>query len=348
MVFQILVLLGSALFELIDIDLFSDLVASDPFRYLTYSTLFGLGIAIGRESEGVTNTLRRIALSICHGMLPVLALLALGFALALPFTGLEPLWETGNTTPLLLILVGLEILFVNAVFQDGETGPPYVRPVRLCVEAALLASLAFSGISAYSIGLRVAQYGFTPERVWAVVAVCITAGYSAGYSVAVLWRRDPWLGLIRRVNLSLSVAIGGIAIVTHTPALDPLAVSAASQALRLIEERVSIAEFDFAFLHFRLGKPGQEWLDGDGVDELCVVSIATFADSPRCVAGSPEEGWTRIGTFFRSEGPAPAEAELSETLRETGAQPEAPEPRRYSDVRIGQSVFRLSEVEGKR
>src|SRR5262249_4595811 len=63
--------LWGALFKLVGIDLFADLFGSRPFAFVATFTAFGYGLAIGRSSEGVITTLRRITLLIARVLLPL-------------------------------------------------------------------------------------------------------------------------------------------------------------------------------------------------------------------------------------------------------------------------------------
>lgn len=133
-----LISLWVALFNLVGISFFEDVFYSAPFVSISLSAMFGFGIALGKENGAIINTLRRITLAIFRSLLPLLAFVGLLFLAALPFTGLQPLWDTKSASPLLLSVLLLTMLFINSVFQDG-TGPrPYPDWVRRGVEGLLL------------------------------------------------------------------------------------------------------------------------------------------------------------------------------------------------------------------
>ena len=56
-------------------------------------------------------------------LLPLVLAVVAAFLVALPFTGLAPLWGTGNGTALLMALNALALFFVNAAYQTGEKSP---------------------------------------------------------------------------------------------------------------------------------------------------------------------------------------------------------------------------------
>jgi hypothetical protein len=259
-VFFILTRLWGALFDLIGIRLFSNIFESSGFNYLSLATVFGLGLAAGREGARFTDAGRTAALAVFRLLMPLLATILLLFVGTLPFTGLTALWETGYASALLLSLSALVVLFLNAVFEDGERPPPYTPMLRHWVEASVVALPIVGAITAYSIWLRVDQYGLSPDRVYAIVFCLVTNLFALGYAAAVFRRHAPWMGLLRPLNVALALTVVAIALLLHTSALDPLRWSARNQVARLLEGRVPADQFDFASLRFKLGHVGDEAL----------------------------------------------------------------------------------------
>jgi hypothetical protein len=115
-------------------------------------------------------------------------------------------------------------------------------------------------ITFYALGLRIAQYGLTPERFFAVLITTVGALYAVGYALAVLRRRGEWMGTMRRWNLAMAWIVAALALLVHTPLLDPLRWSARNQFDRLATEQAPAAEFDYGFLRYRLGHVGWDRL----------------------------------------------------------------------------------------
>jgi hypothetical protein len=136
-VFWGLLVLGAALFGLIGIDALWRLIERDGFRFLASATVFAAGVHLTDVKPGLTRGMRGVALMLLSWLLPVMAPIAVGFLVALPFTGLDPLWATRNATAVLLAAVAALVVLINTAHQDGETPPP--RPVRLAARAVALA-----------------------------------------------------------------------------------------------------------------------------------------------------------------------------------------------------------------
>lgn len=256
----LLLQLWGSLFKLIGIELFARTFARPSFAWMCTGLALGLGVALARENAKVLLTLRNVTRALARVLLPLLALIALGFLATLPFTGLHALWATRSATAILLSVVLLMLLLVNAVFQDGEDVAPYPTWPRRIIGVAVVALPLFAGLSAYALTLRIGQYGLMPERVYGVIIAAVLAVYALSYAVAVLRSRGPWPGDLRAINVTLSLVVAGLALLLHTPLLDPLGISARNQAARLLAGHVDAAKFDYEALN-RLGGAGRAALD---------------------------------------------------------------------------------------
>lgn len=259
--FYLLLGLWGGLFVMLGIEFFSDLFSSRGFMLISALLVFAVGVRMGHANERVIGLLRNVLLALCRFLLPLGALIAVLFTLALPFTGLQPIWSTGSSTAILLCLVLLNLLFINGVFQEGGEALRYPRPLRRLVEAAILCLVLLAAIAGYSLYLRIAQYGLTPQRVYAALLVLV-AGVHA---LALLWalrpRQTVWLGSLRQSNPPIALLLCALLVALHSPWLNPLELSARSQVQRLLAGQVSTEEFDLDHLRYELGLPGREHFD---------------------------------------------------------------------------------------
>jgi hypothetical protein len=92
--------------------------------------------------------LQNVAMLVLGVLAPVLAV-GLGlFLIALPFTGLQPLWEaTKATTPILLACAVGALLLVNAVIGNGGDDAPRNRVLRWAALVLAVATLPLVGIA---------------------------------------------------------------------------------------------------------------------------------------------------------------------------------------------------------
>lgn len=250
--------LWAQLFALIKITFFKTLFREEPFVYLATGTMAGLGVLIGRTQRRPVQVARQIVFAIFKGLLPLLALIMLTFVASLPFTGVEALWNTQSAASILMSVLILLALFINAVYQDGGGAPPYPAWLRHAVDAALVVSPVYAGLALYALWLRVHQYGWTAERVWATLLALVLAGHALGYAWAALKRGDGWLRPLPKVNVALSLGAMAIALLVNSPLLDPHGIAIRDQIARLRDGRTQSDAIDFDYLRFHAGRRGYE------------------------------------------------------------------------------------------
>ena len=248
--------LWAALFKIIKIDVFADLFA-EPWFFLPFSgAMLGLGAALAHEREQITQALLKLVTTLFRFLAPLLASAVLLFLLALPFTGLEALWDTRIASRLLLVAIFLFILFENAVIQTDEGQDTFWKPAEFVVIAANIAMPLLAALAVRAIFLRVDQYGWTPLRLYTAVAAGIAFLYAAAYCISCLTAWRSWTNRVIRFNPLLALVILAVAILVHFPPLDPYRLSARDQLARLRDGRIAPDRFDFAFLRLGLGKAG--------------------------------------------------------------------------------------------
>lgn len=252
--------LWAALFRLIEIEFFRELFRETAFIYLATGTMVGLGILIGRSQSRPIQMARQLVFALCRGLLPLLSFVAVIFILSLPFTGLEPLWKTRSAAASLMCLVVLMLVFINAVWQDGENATPYPKWLRGLVNIGMLSLPIYGLLALYAMWLRIDQYGWTLERFWAVLLALIVTAHAFGYAWAAgtAWSAgsDGWLRPLRKINIRLSWVVMALAVLANTPLLDPFRISTASQLARLDDGRTKAEDLDLKYLRFENGRRG--------------------------------------------------------------------------------------------
>ncbi|MEO5495040.1 MAG: DUF4153 domain-containing protein [Sphingomonas sp.] len=250
-------LLGE-LFALIGIDVLKDLLNKSWPNALIIGAAFGGALALLRDRDRVVRLLQRVVTSVLSVLAPVLGIALILFIVSLPFTGLNNLWEaTKSTTPILMACVIGALILTNAVIGHGpedEAKNPVLRWSALALGVSIL---PLAVIAALAMGLRLNQYGLTPDRLWGLVCVVFAVGYGLIYFVAVVRKRLDWAPLIRRDNIRLAFATMAAALVLATPLLGFNAISAGNQVARLQSGKVSVDAFDWAALAFDFGAPGK-------------------------------------------------------------------------------------------
>jgi hypothetical protein len=257
--------LWSALFSVIGIDFFRTVFTHDLFIALCGCITVALGISTLRQRETIIRPLSKVAGSLAQLLLPVVIIVELLFLLALPVTGLAPLWETGNGTALLMALTGLALLGTVVFFGETPNSTDYSRGMHMLITIGVIVLPILCLLSAYGLSLRVLQYGWTVERCWALAIWIVLTGFASSYALAALRHRSDWslsLGRINRLGLYGSLAL---LLVIQSPLLDFRKISLASQIERTQLEGNEWANFDFGYSREMLGRPG--WLHSSNLLE---------------------------------------------------------------------------------
>ncbi|WP_049622386.1 DUF4153 domain-containing protein [Frateuria defendens] len=298
----LLLTLWAELFALVGLRIFRELFGWRPFVYLATGLMAGLGLLVGRTQQRALEVTRQILFGVCRGLLPLVAFIGVLFVLSLPFTGLEGLWRTRMAASILIALQLVMVLLLNAVRQDGTGNVPYPAWLRRIVEAGLLSLPLYAGLTLYALYLRVAQYGWTAERVWVALLALLLAGHALGYAVAVLrWRRG-WLHDVPRVNVALALCSVLLAAAADSPLLDPHRIAVASQLAHWRAAGKAPEELDLDYLRFDSGRLGYRAVQALRDDPDVIASATLSQAMTDALARTSPMPWRRL-----QAPPTPAE-----------------------------------------
>ena len=249
-----LMALCAALFGVLGIDAFGELFARPWFVLLVGSLAFGVGVLACRRRIDLIDAAIGLLEGLTRYLLPLVLVIVVVFLCTLPVVGLQPLWDTGNGTAILLALNAVALVLVNAVYQAGRDAPygPLVHRL-MSVGIALLPLV--SALAVYGVALRVAQYGWTVERCWALTAAVLFALLSVGYAAAVVGGAPAGLRTWRPSTRSWGGRDWRPAVGQQSVAGFPVD-SVASQLARIESGEIVPAEFDFRYARTFLARPG--------------------------------------------------------------------------------------------
>lgn len=269
----------AGLFDLIGIDLLKDLLKEEWFGWMLAGFAFGSAVGLLRERDALLTTLQRLVMVVFSVLAPILAVALVLFLGSLPFTGLGELWDSDiPATPLLLVAGAGAVLLANAVIGNGKAERSPNPVLQGSALALVLTVLPLAIIAALSIGQRIGQYGWTPERIWGVIAVAVAIIYgAAGWWSAYKGRRE-YDDYIRPLQTRLAIGLCGVALFLALPILDFGAISASSQMARYAAGKTPAAEFDWRAMAFDFGPAGRRRLEaiarGGSADQRKLASAA--------------------------------------------------------------------------
>lgn len=281
--FWLVLQLWGALFKAIDIDFFSDLFQERWFYYPAIALANGFGVIIFRNLTRIIDTITRLQQALMKFLLVVLSLVSLLFLGALPFTGLDPLWESGGSG-LILCMQALMLFFVNAVYQDEPDNWPYPLWLHRFIYIGIAVLPIYSLISFYGLSLRVDQYGWSISRYWAYLVWFLLALFPLGYWWGIVKYRDRWTHQLSRTNVAIGLVVLFTMLVVNTPLLDFRKMVVADQLQRLADNKATVDTFDINYFRRDLARPGYEGLQtlkeqyGEANPALLVRINALYAD----------------------------------------------------------------------
>ncbi len=175
------------------------------------------------------------------GLIPLLLL-----TMAVVGLGAANIWQ-----PSLAISLGLGfglILCINASYRDGTSMRPYWR--RRAEFAGGLVLLPLALIAGTALAVRVAQHGWSDNRIFAAACALLLAGYALTYagSALISLGGGGWMQRIEGSNLALAFAGLMLVLVLASPIADPVRLAVESQSLRLDQKRVTADAFDYVWL----------------------------------------------------------------------------------------------------
>ena len=251
----------ASLFGVIGIEAIKHLLEEEWFAWMLAGFAFGSAVGLLRERDALVATLQKLVMVIFSVLAPVLAVALIGFLASIPFQGLSGLWNSDiPATPLLLLSAAGATLLANAVIGDGREERSGNRWLRYAALALVLTVLPLAILAAASMGQRIGQYGWTPERIWGVVAVAIAIAYGLAAWWAAYKGRQDFDDPLRPIQTRMAIGLCGLALFLALPILDFGSISAKSQLARLESGRVTAEEFDWAAMAFDFGPAGRRAL----------------------------------------------------------------------------------------
>ena len=267
----LLAFLIAQLFDTIGIDLLKQALGEEWFGWMLAGAAFGVAAAILRERDALVATLQKLVMVVLAVLAPVLAVSLLLFLASLPFQGLARLWASGvPATPLLLTASAGAVLLANAVIgikaedrgaeDRGAEDRSTSRIQRWSAIALIAVVLPLAVLAGISLSQRIGQYGWTPERIWGVVAVLVALSYGvAGWWALALGREQGFDERLRPLQTRLAVGLCGLTLLLALPILDFGAISTRSQLARF-EQGLPVSQFDWMAMARDFGPAGRRAL----------------------------------------------------------------------------------------
>lgn len=246
------VLLSNALFSVVGLTVIEDLLDIGIVPWLVTGTVLGLALAVVQELADVVSPY--LVLRLLRLLVPVVLLVLAVFIGALPFRGLSGLFGGLSVAATLLAMTAAAAMLITSAVDQDDLAATEPDLMRAATQGLAVLLPVPAGLAAVAVWLRVDQYGWTPDRLFAATVAAMGLGYGVLYAVAVL-RRAGWMDRIRSANTAMALALIGVAALWLTPLFNPEALAARNQMARYVDGQTPVARLDLYALD-RWGRAG--------------------------------------------------------------------------------------------
>lgn len=229
--------LSDALLGLVGLRIIEDLIRIPLVPWLITGATLGLALAVVTELADLVSPY--LILRLLRLLLPVVAVVMTVFILALPFSGMTGLFGSLSAAATLLVMTAAAATLVTTAIDQSDTEASDSLVLTRATQGLALILPVPAVLGCYAIWLRVAQYGWTPNRVITAVLAVLGLGYGLLYAVAVL-RGAGWMARIRQGNTTMALALMAVAALLLTPILNPERIAANSQLARFIRGQTGV------------------------------------------------------------------------------------------------------------
>lgn len=255
----VLLFAWAALLKQINVSYFSELFEEPWFILPFLGAIGGLSIAMIRGQQAVLGALRFMLLLFSRIAMPIMAVFSVTFLLAVAVNGPQIIFDQSYPGALMIGLAFVGMLVFNGVYQNGEGGPPPWW-LRASTIATIAAFPIYAGLAAWAFWLRVGEYGLTPARIAGLAMNMLAFLYSfvlvAGLVTELNWKGKRWMPAVSGLNTVMATLWVVVLLGVSMPLFSSWAISAKSQERVLLSGKTPASKFDFGYLRFRLGKPG--------------------------------------------------------------------------------------------
>ena len=256
-------MLWAGLFKVINVDFFYELFTEEWFYYPILSMALAFGIILIRSLTFIVDTIKRLQQALLKYLLVLLVFISLLFLIALPFTGLAPIWENGPGSYLILWMQACILFALNSVYQNDAEERPYGLLLHRFVYLGILLLPCYSALVFYGLTARIDQYGWSLSRYWGMIVWALLALFALGYVAGIIRQRDAWIRSLGKVNVSMGCVFMLVLIAINSPVLDLRKLTVQDQVARLSSGDITLEEIDIQYFERHLSKPGydviQQW-----------------------------------------------------------------------------------------
>ncbi|ELZ5941172.1 DUF4153 domain-containing protein [Providencia vermicola] len=213
-----LILLASFLFQTVNLFFLHDILSHEFTLWLSFTLGFNIGLIFLRSNFELQ--LSHFVSYIARFFLIVLHVIAIVFVIGLLFSSFTELKYSDFGSITLLWFLLLNIILINLTYGDGSYQyqlPSWLTPFMLL---SILLLNVFSFLSLYGIFIRVNQYSWSVERLYASTIALFFTAVVLAYSVVVILKRQRWVLTLGTINKVALLGLIATILLINSPIID--------------------------------------------------------------------------------------------------------------------------------
>ncbi len=252
--FWLVFFISDQVLKVVGLNILSQMLQIDPVPFLLTGLALGLGLAVVYELRAYVS--HYLVLRLLRLLLPIVLVVSTLFLLAAPIKGLSNLFGGMSSAGILMAMVAIAATLITATLDASEEQAAHSLILLRSAQAMALILPILGGLAAWAVGLRVAQYGWTPLRLTASLLALVVLGYGVFYAAAVL-RGAKWRCNIRQANTTMALVVVVLAALWLSPVLNGERISTASQMARFESGRTTLEDLDLWAIGREWGRAGK-------------------------------------------------------------------------------------------
>ena len=252
--FWLLLMLSNALLSIVGITVIEDLIDIDPVPFTLTGAALGVALAVVHELRGYISPF--LVLRLLRLFLPPVLAVVIVFLCALPVRGLSNLFGGLSVAGTLMAVTLALVTLVTAAVDRDDGAAVHTAFMRRTARVAAILTPFVAVLAVIAVWLRVAQYGWTPDRLSAAVVAGVGLAYGLGYAAAVL-RGAGWMARLRQVNLWMALVTFATAALWLTPLLNAERRASLSQANRFLSGQGGLDDLPLYEMAHDWGRAGE-------------------------------------------------------------------------------------------
>jgi Domain of unknown function (DUF4153) len=246
------IMLSDLLLGIVGLSTIDDILNVDIVPWLITGVTLGIALAVVEELRDYISP--HLILRLMRFLVPVVLMVMVVFCVALPIQGFAGVFEQLSAATTLLTMTAAAATLVSVAIDQDDAQATQSPVLTISTRALALILPVPAMLAAYAMWLRVGQYGWTPERLFAALVAIVALGYALFYCVSVV-RRGAWMARVRQVNILMAAVVIGFSGLWLTPILNAERISAGSQVARFEAGILTAADIE-PYDYNRWGKAG--------------------------------------------------------------------------------------------